>query len=197
MAENGNRLQVALDAIDEANAEDPNFETFRGEPWPKELLYGRRMSHWLERVQPGADEALRIAARAQHIERWTSPRKNYPEGRAGYLKWRTDLYKFHARRAAEIMREAGYDEETIGRTETFVLKRGLKSNPGTQALEDTACLVFLEHYLSDFARTQDEAKMVDIIAKTWKKMSSHAQQLALDIPMRDEDRRLVERALAS
>lgn len=189
------RLTRVLDAIDEANAEDPNLEVFQGEPWPKELLYGRRMSHWLERVQPDADEALQIAARAQHIERWTSPRKAYPEGRAGYLKWRTDLYKFHARRAAGIMRGAGYDEETIARTETFVQKRGLKSNPGTQALEDTACLVFLEHYLSDFARTQDEDKMIDIIAKTWKKMSPHARQLALTIPMNERDQRLVERAL--
>lgn len=191
------RLTRVLDAIDEANAEDPNTERFEGETWPKELLYGRRMSHWLRRVCPDADEALQIAARAQHIERWTSPRKSYPDGRAGYLKWRTDLYKFHARRAGEIMRHHGYDEDTIARTETCVAKRGMKTNPGTQALEDTACLVFLEHYFSDFARTQDEDKMIDIIAKTWKKMSPHAQQLALEIPMRDEDRELVERALAS
>jgi hypothetical protein len=155
------------------------------------------MSHWLERVAPNADEALQIAARAQHIERWTSPRNAYPEGRAGYLKWRTDLYKYHARRAVEIMQQAGYGEAEQAETEIFVQKRGIKSNPGTQALEDTACLVFLEHYFSDFARTQDEAKMIDIVAKTWKKMSPHAQELALTIAMRDEDRRIVERALAS
>ncbi len=191
------RLEKALKLIDEANAADPNMDEFEGKPQPKELIYGRRMSHWLERVQPDADEALQIAARAQHIERWTSPRNAYPEGRAGYLKWRTDLYKYHARRAVEIMREAGFGEAEMEQTRTFVEKRGIKSNPGTQALEDTACLVFLEHYISDFARTQDEAKMIDIVAKTWKKMSPHAQELALTIPMREEDRRIVERALAS
>lgn len=191
-----NRFQRTVEAIDAANAKDPNSETFEGKTWPKELLYGRRMSHWLERVAPEAGEPLRIAARAQHIERWTSPRKDYPEGRAGYLKWRTELYKYHARRTGEIMRQAGYEEAAIAEAETYVAKRGLRTNPGTQALEDTACLVFLEHYFSDFARTQDEAKMIDIVAKTWAKMSPRARELALTIPMREEDRRIVEKALA-
>lgn len=192
-----NRFQRAIEAIDAANAKDPNSEAFEGRAWPRELLYGRRMSHWLERVAPGSAEPLRLAARAQHIERWTSPRKDYPEGRAGYLKWRSELYKYHARRTGEIMREAGYDEASIAEAETYAGKRGLKTNAGTQALEDTACLVFLEHYFSDFARTQDEAKMIDIVAKTWAKMSPHARALALTIPMGEDDRRIVEKALAT
>lgn len=191
-----NRLRQTLDAIDAANAKDPNSEMFEGRPWPKELLYGRRMSHWLEKVAPDAGEALRIAVRAQHIERWTSLRDSYPEGRAGYLKWRTDLYKFHASRAAALMREAGYDEATVARTVAIVEKRGIKSNAESQALEDTACLVFLEHYFRDFARTLDETKMIDIVAKTWKKMSPRGQELALTIPMSDEDRRIIENALS-
>jgi hypothetical protein len=191
-----NRFQRAIEAIDAANAKDPNVEAFEGESWPRELLYGRRMTHWLERLAPDAGAALRLAVRAQHIERWTSPRKDYPDGRAGYLKWRTELYKFHARRAGEILREAGYGEAEIAEAETYVGKRGMTTNAGTQALEDTACLVFLEHYFSDFARTQDEAKMIDIVAKTWRKMSAKARELALTIPMREDDRRIVEKALA-
>lgn len=190
-----NRFQRAVEAIDAANSLDPNRESFGGQEWPRELLYGRRMSHWLGRVAPEAGEALRLAVRAQHLERWTSPRSSYPEGRAGYLKWRTDLYKYHARRAGEILRAVGYDDETIARVEATIQKRSIKTDPESQALEDTACLVFLEHYFTDFARTQDEAKMVEIIAKTWRKMSPRGQELALTIPMSDEDRRLVEKAL--
>jgi hypothetical protein len=196
MKQTGTRFQRAIEAIDAANAADPNHETFGGKAWPKELLYGQRMSHWLERVAPNASEALRLAARAQHIERWTSPRKAYPEGRAGYLKWRTDLSMYHAQRTGEILREAGYDEAMIERVATLLQKRGIKTDADVQALEDTACLVFLEHYFADFARTQDEAKMIEIVAKTWRKMSTRGRELALTIPMREEDRRLVESALA-
>ena len=110
------RFETAIEKIDAANGADPNMETFEGETCPKELLYGRRMSAWLDKMEPNASEALRLAARAQHIRRWEISRRDYPEGKKGYFLWRTTLYRFHADKAAGILEECGYDGDTIERT---------------------------------------------------------------------------------
>ena len=120
--------------------------------------------------------------RAQHIQRWKIPRKDFPMDRQGYLQWRTRLYKFHAETAGELMREAGYDDEMIERVMTIVSKKGLKVNPETQMMEDVGDLVFLEHYLSAFAAQHPEygeEKWMQIINKTWQKMSPRAHEFAL------------------
>lgn len=176
------RLEQTIALIDAANREDPNTETADGETWPKELLYSRRMSEMLERYAPDADEVARIAVRAQHIQRWKSPRADYPMGRQGYLQWRTHLYSFHADTVAALMAQAGYDEADIERVKQAVGKRALKRNPDTQLLEDVIALVFIEHYMLDFATSHpeyDEEKWLDIIRKTWRKMSERARAFAL------------------
>lgn len=168
--------------IDAANREDPNPEMVDGKPFPKELLYSQRMSDMLQRYASDADEAIQLAVRAQHIERWKSPRDAYPAGRKGYLHWRKDLYTFHAETAAGLLAQAGCSVETIERVTQAVRKQGLKSNPDTQLLEDVIGLVFIEHYMEDFAARHpdyDEAKWLDIIRKTWKKMSPQANKFAL------------------
>lgn len=172
----------AIALFDAANAEDPNIETANGQSRPKELLYAERMSGMLARFAPDASEAVKLAVRAQHICRWKIPRKDYPMTPQGYQHWRTTLYKFHAELAGKLMREAGYAEEMIERVEKIVGKRGLKVNPETQTLEDVVDLVFLEHYLAGFAAQHteyDEAKWLDIIRKTWKKMSDAGHAFAL------------------
>lgn len=172
----------AIALIDAANAEDPNTETVAGKVWPKELLYSHRMSDMLQRYAPDADDAQKLAIRAQHIQRWKSPRDAYPMDRQGYLQWRTGLYKFHAETVGKLLARAGYAEDVIERVQQAVGKRALKVNPDTQLLEDVAALVFIEHYMLDFAAKHpdyDEAKWRDIIRKTWKKMSGRAQQFAL------------------
>ncbi|MCW8840617.1 MAG: DUF4202 domain-containing protein [Gammaproteobacteria bacterium] len=172
----------AIELIDAANAEDPNSETVDGKAWPKELLYSHRMSDILHRYTPEADEAQQLAIRAQHIQRWKSPRSDYPMNRSGYHQWRTQLYKFHAETAASLLVQAGCSEDVIERVMQAVGKRALKRNPDTQLLEDVAALNFIEHYMLDFAARHpeyDEAKWIDIIRKTWRKMSEHAQQFAL------------------
>lgn len=178
------KLQQAIALIDEANSKDPNQETdANGKQWPKELLYSERMSDMLERFAPEAGDVAQISMRGQHIERWKSPRSDYPMDRQGYLQWRTQLYKFHAQTTTDIMRSVGYDEETIERVSKAVGKRGIKTNPDTQLLEDVTDLVFIEHYMLDFAGKHpeyDEDKWLDIIRKTWQKMSQTAQQFALD-----------------
>jgi len=172
----------AISLIDAANTEDPNIDTAEGKEWPKELLYSHRMADVLQRYTPSADEAQQLAIRAQHIQRWKSPRNAYPMDKQGYHQWRTHLYKFHAETAAELLERAGYGAEDIERVKQAVGKRALKVNPDTQLLEDVAALVFIEYYMLEFAGKHpeyDEAKWIDIIRKTWKKMSSRAQEFAL------------------
>ena len=172
------RFAATLAAFDVANAEDPNLD----EGQPKELLYAQRMSAMLARFAPDASEAVRLAVRAQHIQRWQTPRASYPMDRQGYLQWRTGLYKFHAETAGRIMADNGYDAETIDQVKAAVGKKALKVNPDTQLLEDVADLVFFEHYLAGFAARHpdyDEAKWIEIIRKTWQKMSQQARDFVL------------------
>ena len=195
MTSDEERFRDAITRIDDANREDPNRETFRGQEHPKELLYAQRMTHWLERLAPEAPEPLRLAARAQHIRRWEIPRSDYAMDRTGYLKWRTYLYQFHADRAAEIMRAVGYDEETVERVQFLLKKKRLKADPDSQMLEDVICLVFLEDYLADFAQQHDEEKLINILQKTWKKMSTQGREVALTLDIPPAARELVEKAL--
>ena len=175
-------FETARDLIDTANRADPNQVSADGREWPKELLYSERMSEMLDRFKPDADEVMKLAIRAQHIERWKSPRKAYPEGRMGYLKWRKDLYKIQASRAAELMAEAGYEQDACDQAWQAVAKKNIKGNPNTQLLEDVTDLVFMEHYMLEFVGKHpeyDEEKWIDIIRKTWNKMSPEAQQFAI------------------
>jgi Domain of unknown function (DUF4202) len=182
MSDTGN-LAAVIAAIDAANARDPNRTDSDGHSEPAELVYGRRMTATLARIAPDASEHLRIAARGQHIERWTSPRKSYPEGRAGYLSWRNERKEFHARRLGKIMASAGYGDDDIARVRSLVRKERLKFDREAQLLEDVACLVFLEHYLSEFSGKTDEDKLAGILAKTWKKMSPLGHENALKLPL--------------
>jgi len=190
------RLDDAIARIDAANAEDPNREFVDGAARPKEVVYAERMTGWLEKLAPEASEALRIAARAQHIERWTMPRAEFPDGREGYLRWRTTLAKFHAERTAGIIAEAGYEADVIDRVKGLLRKHRLKTDPEVQMLEDVACLVFLESYFADFSKRHDEAKVIGILQKTWAKMSPKGHDAALALDMPAEARALVEKALS-
>ena len=177
-----NAYDKAVELIDAANAEDPNIEIADGQEWPKELLYGQRMSEMIERYRPEADDIVKLAVRAQHIQRWKSPRKAYPMDRKGYHQWRTDLYFFHAVTAAGLLAEAGYEADELERARNAIGKRKIKVNPDTQLLEDTASLVFIEYYMQEFADKHpeySEEKWIDIIQKTWNKMSDEAHQFAL------------------
>ena len=190
------RLDDAIARIDAANAEDPNREFVDGAARPKEVVYAERMTGWLEKLAPEASDALRIAARAQHIERWTMPRAEFPDGREGYFRWRTTLAKFHAERTAGILAEAGYEADVIDRVKGLLRKHRLKTDAEVQTLEDVACLVFLESYFADFAKRHDEAKVIGILQKTWAKMSPRGHDAALALDMPAEARALVEKALS-
>ena len=183
----------AIAAIDAANAADPNRVGEAGRP--KELVYAEQMTRWLAELVPNASNPLRLAVRAQHIRRWEIPRDRYPMDRVGYLKWRTDLKNLHAKLAGEILVEAGCDDLTVARVQSLIRKERLKQDVEAQALEDVACLVFLENYFAEFARQHDPEKVIDIVRKTWKKMSPNGHAAALKLAMPDAAAALVQRAL--
>jgi len=182
MSEQDSTFGKALALIDTANNQDPNQVTANGREWPKELLYSNRMSDMLMRYAPDADDAMKLAIRAQHIERWKSPRNAYPMDRIGYLKWRKDLYKIQANTAAKLLAQAGYGDDEIKRVKNAVSKKNIKGSPDTQLLEDVTDLVFIEHYMLEFVGKHpeySEEKWIGIIQKTWHKMSERAHDFAL------------------
>ena len=192
---NNERFQQTIQKIDAANGADPNLIEIEGQKRPLEVVHAERRTAWIQQlVGDSASEALLLAVRAQHIRRWEIPRDTYPQGRTGYLKWRTDLKKFHAETTAEILRAEGYGEAMINRVTNLVMKKGLKQDAEVQALEDALCLVFLESQFSDFAKK--EANKIDrIVRKTWRKMSAKGQAFALQLPLTAEDQAVIQKAL--
>ena len=202
MSQQQSAFEQSMALIDAANSEDPNQETADGKDWPKELLYSHRMTDMLLRYTPDADDAMKLAIRAQHIQRWKSRRDAYPMDRIGYLQWRKDLYKIQAQTAADLLAQAGYGEDVTDRVKNSVAKKGIRDNPDTQLLEDVADLVFIEHYMLAFVDRHpdyDEEKWLDIIRKTWKKMSDRAQQFALSgsVKLPESLVPLIQKAVAS
>ena len=179
------RFNAAMQQFDEANAQDPSGEA---------LLYAKRMSEWLVQLAPDASEPLRLAARSQHLCRWSIPRDSYPMTRAGYHRWRSAAADFHARKAAQILRDVGYEPAVIQRVQSLLRKENLKSDADMQMLEDVICLVFLENYFSDFAQRHDEAKLLTILRRTWAKMSPRGQAAAMALPLSHPDRELILKA---
>lgn len=191
------RLQKTINSIDVANSHDPNKELLNGEEYPKELLYSIRMTCWLDKIEPGASEELSIAARAQHIQRWKIPRRDYPMDREGYKKWRKVLMDFHAEITGDIMSKNGYGKESVYRVKSLIKKEKFKTDYESQVLEDVVCLVFLENYFAEFSREHkhDIPKMNRIITKTWNKMSDKGRALALELDISEEARALILEAL--
>lgn len=187
------RFERAVAAIDAVHAQDPARD---GAGRPAELVYAERMSAWLARLAPQASEALRLAVRCQHIRRWAIARGDYPPGRVGYLRWRKEESLAHAALAGQLLAAAGYGEQTIARVQSLVKKERIKQDAEAQLLEDVICLVFLESEFADFAPKHDEAKLVDILKKTWVKMSPQGQAEALGLKLPGPLAGLVEKALA-
>src|SRR5689334_312129 len=144
-------FQAAIRRFDEENARDPNVEMINGEAQPRELVYAKRLYEWVRKLAPNASEELLLAARSQHLCRWMIPRSSYPMDRVGYLKWRNELKKFHAAKAAEILRQIGYPEAVIDRVQSFNLKKSFPADSESRVLEDALCLVFLQHQFADLA----------------------------------------------
>ncbi len=192
---NASRFQAAISAFDRENSQDPNTLHVAGVERPRELVDAERLSVWVERLAPDASEELRLAARCQHIRRWQIPRQSYPAGRVGYLQWRTQLGRFHADTVAGILQGLGYARESIDAVRRINLKQGLHSNPDTQTMEDALCLAFLEFEFAEFCSKYPAEKVIEVVQKTWKKMSAKGHALALTLPLSPAALELVQRAL--
>lgn len=190
------RFERAVARFDEENSQDPNTELVDGKPQPRELVYAQRLTEWVRKLAPNASEPLLLAARCQHICRWKIPRSSYPMDRPGYLKWRTELKNFHAAKAGAILREVGYDEDTVHKVQDLNLKKNFPKDPECRVLEDALCLVFLEHQLAELTERFDEPKMINAVQKSWIKMSPQAREEALKIPMNERALQLVAKALS-
>jgi len=185
------KYAAVIALIDQANAADPTSIEYQGESYPKEVLYAERHLAWALRLQPNAAECLRIAAKTQHICRWESPRSDYPMNRVGYLKWREDLKRFHAKRAGMLMAAAGYDAESIERVQSLNLKKGIKTDADCQTLEDALCLSFLELGFDDLIAKYAEAKVLSILQKTAVKMSEAGRALISTIEFSEPGQQIV------
>jgi len=190
------RFETAIALIDKKNSEDPNTYEVFGIEYPKELLYAQRMSRKLLQFNPNASKALRIAARAQHICRWKIARNEYPMDRIGYLKWRETLKRMHAEITAEILNQVGYDKEFIDRVSLLINKKLIKKNEESQMIEDVICLVFLDYYFEEFAAKHTDEKIIDILKKTWVKMSDDGHAEALKLPFSEKSLSLVKQAIS-
>jgi hypothetical protein len=190
------RLVGALAAIDQANSADPNIVVLAGRRGPRELLAGQRATEWLQLIDPAASAEQLVAARAHHLRRWLRPRANYPDGRAGYLRWRADAKRAHAREVGDLLRDAGYDAATGERVGAIVQKVGLGRDAAVQSHEDALCLTFLESQLDELNEQLGDDHMVEVLRKTIKKMSPDALGLAAAIPLSAHGAAVLARALA-
>lgn len=192
------RFEKAVAAFQAIHREDPRTLTGPEGEEPHSSLYHRRLAHWVDELRPDAPEALRLAAWCQHLRRWALPRSEYPEGLSGYKRWRSELARRHASDAEEVLRGEGYGDETVARVRALLIKKGLRVDADVQTLEDAICLTFLENEYADFAAKHPDEKVVDILAKTWKKMSpqGHEAALALAPALEPRLRALVEEAVA-
>lgn len=191
------RFLMACSRFDQENSKDPNSHVVDGIVEPRELFYSRQLTAWILKLAPNASEELRLAGRSQHLCRWLIPRDSYPANRLGYLQWRNDLKKMHATKAAAILEQCGYDLEMIARVQSLNLKKDFPRDPDSQVLEDALCLVFLEFQFADLASRTEEEKMVNVLRKSWNKMTPAGRERALSLPLSPRERGLLEKALAS
>lgn len=189
------KLEAALEQFDLYNRKDPTIFHREGESWPQEYFLSARVYEWVQRLAPEASEELLLAARAHHIGRWEIPRHDYPDGKVGYLNWRSKLAGYHAEKTAGIMEGTGYDPERIERVKQLILKKHLKNDPEVQVLENALCLVFLQFQYEDFWQKHSHEKVVNILRKSLLKMDEHGRAEALKLEYSQDGLKLVREAL--
>lgn len=189
------KLQIAFEAFDSYNKQDPFVFTWDRVTYPQEYFLALKLHEWVLKLDPNAGEELLLASRSQHIGRWESPREAYPMDREGYLKWRRDLSHFHADKSADIMRRAGYGEDIIDRVKQIILKQKIKVDNEVQTMENALCLVFLQFQYEDFLHKHSPEKVVNILRKSLLKMDAHGHQFALGLKYSDIGLQYINEAL--
>ena len=191
-----NKLEEAFQLFDEYNSKDAKMYKWEGVDYPQELFFAQRVFDWVKKLNPNASDALLLASRCQHIGRWEVPRESYPDGKVGYLNWRSNLAVYHADKAAELLRQAGIDEEIINNVQRIVLKKQIKLDEEVQIIENALCLVFLEFEFDGFSKKHGSEKVIRILQKTWGKMSEPGRAEALKLTFSEREAELIKQALA-
>lgn len=189
------RQEKAFALFDAYNRQDPHQVTQGDTRYPAEYFYAQQLHHWITTLYPEADEALLLASRCQHIGRWEIPRDEYPEGKAGYLRWRKALSELHAEKAGELLGQAGYPPEEVAPVQAILRKSHIRQNPDSQAMENALCLVFFAYQYEDFLQGQPDDTVVRILKKTWKKMSEPGRKAAMKLSYSEKGKALLDRAL--
>ena len=189
------KLTQAFELFDTYNQQDPTSFIWEGTSYPQEYFMALKLHEWVEKLMPEASEPLLLASRSQHIGRWTVARNSYPEGKVGYLTWRKDLGKFHAKTAGELMAQVGYDAEMIERTQQIILKQRIKQDAEVQTIENALCLVFLEYQYEAFHPKHEADKVIDILKKSLLKMDAHGHSFALKLSFSEKGLSYVQEAL--
>jgi len=189
------KLHAAFELFDNYNSQDIKKYLFNGVEYPQELFFAKEVYKSILELNPQASEALLLASRCQHIGRWEVPRESYPDGKAGYLNWRSNLAKYHAEKAAEILIKVGYDDETIHNVKRIILKQQLKTDSEVQTMENALCLVFLQFEYEGFLQKHSDEKIIRILQKTWRKMTEPGRNAALKLNFSEKGLELIKRAL--
>ncbi len=191
-----NKLERAFQLFDSYNQEDPVTIVWEGKDYPENYFYALQLYQWVKKLSPGAGEALLLASRCQHIGRWQIPRTQYPEGKAGYLRWRTELSRFHASIAGDILKKAGYDDQAILAVQRINRKENIKTDNDMQIMEDALCLVFLQFQFDDFVEKHEEGKVIRVLQKSWHKMDQQGRDAAMTLSYHEKSRGIIDKALA-
>ncbi|WP_207425291.1 DUF4202 domain-containing protein [Pedobacter sp. SYSU D00535] len=191
------QMEEAFRLFDDYNKMDPNKFMWEGELYPAEYFYSLQLYNWVLKLDDAPSPELLLASRCQHIGRWEIARNSYPANKAGYLRWRADLAKYHATKAGEILRQLAFAEDLIEKVQQIVLKQKLKSDPDVQTMENALCLVFLQFQYEDFLTKHDDLKMIRILQKSWSKMDEAGHKAAFTLKFSERGRALIERALGS
>ncbi|KAF3941451.1 hypothetical protein ABW19_dt0208839 [Dactylella cylindrospora] len=171
----------AKEIIDAAHREDPKGE---------EIVYADNVEKYLKvLVAPEEPTNVQIiAARCQHLRRFLHPRSTYPDGKAGYLRWRRDLYTLQADYTTTLLSPLNIPSSELAEIHAAVAKKDLliksKVHPTTILLEDAAVLVFLAEEVEGFKQKHeeyDEEKWVGIVRKTWRKLSRRGREEAVKL----------------
>ena len=191
------KIEAAIELFDAYNKQDPRKVIVNGSELPYEYFYAMQLTTWVKNLEPGAGDVLLLASRCQHIGRWQKPREEYPADKIGYHKWRTDLAKFHAEKARELMLQAGLAEDTIEAVQQIILKKQLRTTYEVQVMENALCLVFLQFQYDEFLQKHDDETMIRILQKTWNKMTDPGRKAALSLNFEGRGKELIEKALSS
>ncbi|TDH27357.1 DUF4202 domain-containing protein [Segetibacter sp. 3557_3] len=189
------RFETAINLFDTYNRQDPHQLSWEGNTYPAEYFYALKLYEWVTSLEPSAGESLLLASRSQHIGRWKTPRSVYPDGKAGYLNWRKDLARFHASTAGELMQQAGYQKPEIEPVKHIILKEDLRYDREVQVMENALCLVFLQYQFADFLQKHEDDKIVHILKRTWKKMTTPGHEAAALLQFDERGQRLLHMAL--